>query len=82
MFFRKNGENIGAEGSIQVSVHGSDENHVHVTTGRSISLHLIAKEQIDVFVEDVIPGGTGLVHSTFCVTLLHIFRGYSTPGDV
>ena len=77
MCFRKNGESIGAQGSIQTSVHGSDDNHDDITTGRSISLHLKAEDQIDMFVEDVIPMGAGLTHSTFCVTLLHKFReGY------
>ena len=65
---------IGAEGSIITSLHGSDDNHDDVTTGRSISLHLKPNDQIDVFVEDVIPIGAGLSHSSFCVTLVHLIH--------
>ena len=35
-------------------------------------LRLSANDQIAVFVEEVIPMGAGLTHSSFCVTLLHV----------
>eukprot|EP00092_Neocalanus_flemingeri_P026563 GFUD01028787.1.p1 GENE.GFUD01028787.1~~GFUD01028787.1.p1 ORF type:complete len:626 (+),score=118.16 GFUD01028787.1:104-1981(+) len=70
--FRKNGHNILEQLSIRTSMHGSDDNHDDVTTGRSITLHLNKYDQIDVFVEEVIPVGAGLTHSSFCVTLIHL----------
>eukprot|EP00092_Neocalanus_flemingeri_P099498 GFUD01126917.1.p1 GENE.GFUD01126917.1~~GFUD01126917.1.p1 ORF type:complete len:698 (+),score=135.08 GFUD01126917.1:76-2169(+) len=72
--FRKNGLNILEQLSIRTSMHGSDDNHDDVTTGRSITLHLKKYDQIDVFVEEVIPVGAGLTHSSFCVTLIHLIE--------
>ena len=70
MCFRKNGKNIGPQGSIQTSCQGLDDSHDDVTTGRSLTLHLQRYDQLDVFVEEVIPDGAGLTHTSFCVTLI------------
>ena len=68
--FRKNGENIGSHGTIQTSVQGLDDHHDDVTAGRSLTLHLKRDDQLEVFVEEVIPVGAGLTHTSFCVTLI------------
>lgn len=67
---RKNGKSIGPEGNIITSIQGSDDVHDDITTGKSISLHLKPNDRIDMFVEDIIPTGGGLAHTTFCVSLI------------
>ena len=67
---RKNGKSIGPEGIIATSIQGSDDVHDDIHTGKSISLHLKSNDQLDAFVEDVIPNGSGLLHTTFCVSLI------------